>query len=144
MLHDKQAQHQKKVTKTTDFLFKCAKNWDINELHYFNDIKSCSQAIRQWTTKLQNLLDLHSQLHGLIEQPAMQLNFHPINAHVSKALSTFLLAQIGESVRLYLQSTDLRDPFAILEYILQIFLPSSPAVRSQLTREINNMSISPA
>ena len=75
MLHDRQARHQKKVAKTTDFLFKCAKNWDIDELWYSHDMKSCSQAICRWTTKLQNLLDLHSQLHGLIKQPAMQVSF---------------------------------------------------------------------
>jgi hypothetical protein len=123
----------KKVFQATDFLFKHAKNWDINELCYFNDIKSCSHAICEWNTKLQNLLDLHSQLHGLIEQSAMHLYYHLIDAHMSDALSAFLLAQIRESVRPYLQSIDLRDPFAILECILQIFLPSSPAVRSQLT-----------
>ena len=71
----------------------------------------------------------------------MQLNFHPIDSHVSKALCAFLLSKIGESVRPYLQCTDLRDLFAILEHILQIFLPSSPTVRSQLTHELNNMSI---
>ena len=46
VLCDKQAHHQKKVTKVTDFfLFKCAKNWNIDELQYSNDIKSHSQMI---------------------------------------------------------------------------------------------------
>ena len=57
----KQAWHQKKVAKTTDFLFKCAKNWE----HWWAAILQQYEVLQlgnsPMDTKLQNLLDLHSQ-----------------------------------------------------------------------------------